>query len=624
MVLASSRGLHKVTTLWAVIAWVVVLLPFIATNTVALDEAQAGIIDWHHKWIGTPYLSASPRTARGSNTVFVATDKNVVASIKAKSGELVWRQILREDEPIHALRSISGNLLVLSGLAQFHARLLDAKTGQVLWDFSPIGEGSIPGLNFGQAVTVTSEDSNLVILNQGAHVRKINAKTGTELWHWRAEEGSVSTYFSVLEAKSFGEHTNIVYVLGLQRGIAAFSLEVVTLDSATGKVIKTFGTKSTISTFEETLVLGGGSTEKQGYVAWLEQDDLKVLTLGTDKVTHKTLRSIIDETPSFEDLVSKPEFVDLYMPEGHTNLILSGTVGQYHDAQGGALLNIDEQTGKIEVLHDMGDRGGFSVYAATTKPGTNDVVVLRAFRADHETGGLEAYDINERKITFSQSIPLDYDKYSHFTFASLELYSKGQGVQTRVYFSTVDGSFHAFSDVASERWYREESLAHVNDVEFVDLPERKLWTQDVDEAGHVKSNKDLTIIERYIERLTLHIVQLKGLPAFIVSYANPSSLFRTPPVATEFSEVQIGSPNNTIQPLYRDQFGVRKILIFSTTKGKLVAVDSANKGQIIWSRYFTWGHDIKNIVLVRHAHVRLPPILAVIAESASGEGNTVL
>ncbi|KAI7816781.1 hypothetical protein BC939DRAFT_467864 [Gamsiella multidivaricata] len=619
---STPRAFHRVAY-WAVTLCAIVLALLVST-TVALDEAQAGIIDWHHKWIGTPHMSATPRTVRGSNAIFVATDKNTIASIKAKSGELVWRQILREDEPIHALRSISGHLLTLSGSHEFHSRLLDAKTGQVLWDFSPRGEGAIPGLEFGQAATVTSEDSNLIILNSGAHVRKVFSKAGTEAWHWKANEGSATTYFSVLEAKGFGDHTDVVYVLGLQREVTAFSLEVVALDSTTGSVIKTFNIKSKIEVFEDTLILGGGSTGKSGYVAWLEQDHLKVLTLGTNRVTQTALKSIIAETPSFEELVAALEFVDLRLPEGHTEFLLSGTVGEYNDAKSSVLFVIDEKTGKAEIVHDFGERTGFSVYSATTKPATNEVVIVRAFRQDHETGALELFDVSERKVIIEHALPLDFDKYSHFTFASLELYSKGQGVQTRVYFSTIDGSFHVYSDVESEQWYREESLAYVKDVEFVDLPERKLWTQDVDESGHVRAARNLTIIERYIERLSSHILQLKSLPAFIVSYANPSSLFNKAPVATEYSEVQIGVPNNTTQPLYRDQFGLRKILVLSTYKGKVVAVDSGDKGQIIWSRYFPWGHDIKNTVVVRHANVRLPPILAIIAETVDGGGNKVL
>ncbi|KAF9105031.1 hypothetical protein BGX27_009845 [Mortierella sp. AM989] len=620
MVPSTSRGLHRVAfqilTLWAIV------LAFLAINVVALDESQAGVIDWHHKWIGTPFVATAPRTTRGSNFVYVATDKNVVASIKAKTGEIAWRQVLRDDEPVHSLRTISGNILTLSGSFEFHARLLEAKTGQVLWDFSPAGEGATP--EFGQAVTTTSEDSNLIILNQGAHVRKVSAKAGTELWHWGVEAGSPTIYFSVLEANGFDDHKDVVYVVGLLRGISSYSIEIVALDSHTGDAIKTFHIKSTVSGFEDVLTVGGGSLAKKGYIVWLEQDYLKVLTLGSDKFTQLPVVNIVSEVGSFEELVSKLDFIHLGLPEGHASFMLGGTVGEHHDARGAGLFKIDEKSGEAELVSDFGERTGFSSYSATTKPGTDDIVILRAFREDEALGAFEIFDVSEDKVMLHQTIPLDFDKFAHFAFASLELYSKGQGIQARVYSSTVDGSFHAYSDVESERWYREESLAYIKDVEFVDLPERKLWTQDVDESGHAKAAKSLTLVERYIERLTLHISQLKGLPAFVISYANPSSLFKKAPIAIEYSEVQIGASNSTIQPLYRDQFGLRKILIFSTEKGKVVAVDSGNKGQIIWSRYYPWGHDIKNIVLVRHANVRLPPVLAIVAQTVDGGSNKVL
>ncbi|KAG0275120.1 hypothetical protein BGZ95_009165 [Linnemannia exigua] len=608
------RGL----AIWSVALWTI-LLAFIATTASALDESQAGIIDWHHRWIGTPKMSANVRNVRGSNTVYVATDKNVVASVKAKSGELLWRQVLREDEPVHAIRTHAGHVVALTGTKDFHVRLLDAKTGQPHWDFTPSGEGSS---EFGQAVTTTKEDGHLIVLNEGAHVRKLNSKSGIQIWHWKAQAGSPTTYFSVLEANGFAGSEDVIYVLGLQRGIAAYSLEVVALESATGKYIKTFNIKSKIDTITDVLTLGGGTPHKAGYVAWLEQDYLKVLTLGTEKTTQSTLKIIISHVPAFEQLQAPLAFVDLGLPEGYTEFLLAGTVGEYNDAKAAVLLNIDA-SGKADIVYDFGERTGFSAWSATTLPGTEEVVVLRAYRDDPEVAVLEVVNTKERKITLEQQIPLDFDKFAHFTFASLELYNKGQGIQTRAYFSTLDGSFHAFSDVEFESWYREESLAYAKDVEIVDLPERKLWTQDVDETGHVKSAKNESIVAHYIERLTSHVLQLKDLPAFMLSYANPSSLFTRAPVAVPYSEVEIGV-NKTIQPLYRDQFGLRKILIFSTEKGKIVAVDSANKGQIIWSRLFSMGHDIKNVVVVRHANVRLPPVLAVIAQTEDGGNNKVI
>ncbi|KAG0344752.1 hypothetical protein BG004_004193 [Podila humilis] len=609
--------------------WAITLLAifttFMTSPALALDEAQAGIADWHHRWIGTPHMAATPRSVRGATNVFVATDKNTIASIRSKNGELIWRQILRKDEPILGLRVVSGNLLALSGTDEFHARLFDGKSGQLLWDFAPQGEDALPGATFGQAVTSAFEDSNLILLNGGSHVRKIHAKAGTEAWHWSGEEGSPTAYFSVLESKGFAGHENVVYVSGVTRGIDAFQLEVVALDSNTGQHLKTFNVRSKLSTVEEAIVVGGGSNNKVGYLAWLEADALKVLTLGTEKVAEISLKDITEAYASLEELMSSLEIVNLGLPEGYTKFLLTGTVGQHHDAKGTVLVDIDEVTGRAYVVQDLGDRAGFSSYSATIKPNTEDVVILRVFREDPETGMLELNDISKPGLQpLQMAIPLDYNKFAHFSFAFLELFTRGQALQTRAYFCTMDGSFHSYTEVESERWYREESLAYVKEVEFVDLPERKLWTQDKDETGQGSAAQNASLVGRYIQRLTTHVGQLKDLPAYVLSYANPSSLFTKAPSATHYTEVTIGANNTVIQPLYRDQFGLRKVLIFGTSKGKVVAVDSANQGQIIWSRFFPWGHDIKALTVVRHANVRLPPILAMIAETVDGGQNKMV
>jgi hypothetical protein len=48
--------------------------------------------------------------------------------------------------------------------------------------------------------------------------------------------------------------------------------------------------------------------------------------------------------------------------------------------------------------------------------------------------------------------------------------------------TSADGSMHFWKD-HDMIWKSEESLAHTIEAEFLDLPERKLWTQEVDELG---------------------------------------------------------------------------------------------------------------------------------------------
>jgi len=71
--------------------------------------------------------------------------------------------------------------------------------------------------------------------------------------------------------------------------------------------------------------------------------------------------------------------------------------------------------------------------------------------------------------------------------------------------------------------------------------------------------------------------------------------------------------------LHRDTFGFRKLLIF-VTRTKLVALDTINKGQVIWSRDF--GNDVlefHKIFVVRSATVKYPPLVVAIGTQRDSE-----
>ncbi|XP_003741298.1 ER membrane protein complex subunit 1 [Galendromus occidentalis] len=89
-----------------------------------LFEDQVGKWDWLRKHVG-PVKHVNFGTIAGGN-IFVGTASNVLASINSRSGKLVWRKILQEDERgvIHSL-SRRGNPILVTGsdppiLRSFH------------------------------------------------------------------------------------------------------------------------------------------------------------------------------------------------------------------------------------------------------------------------------------------------------------------------------------------------------------------------------------------------------------------------------------------------------------------------------------------------------------------------
>jgi hypothetical protein len=126
-----------------------------------------------------------------------------------------------------------------------------------------------------------------------------------------------------------------------------------------------------------------------------------------------------------------------------------------------------------------------------------------------------------------------------------------------------DGSIHLLRN-SEHTWTREESLAHgVSEYTiFLDLPVPEPTVSTTIARGNV--------LLAYIDRVTTHIKQLRGLPAGLITFARHFATGR-------YEEVDVGSTN-------RDAFGLRKFIV-TTRTGKIVALDSANQGNIIWSLF---------------------------------------
>ena len=92
----------------------------------ALHADEAGVVDWHHKLIGTPLEGSTflHKPVAGSGALsYTLTDRNVLAALNLRDGasgekshfiaDLVWRQLL--EQPILA-RPLEG-CIFLYGLS---------------------------------------------------------------------------------------------------------------------------------------------------------------------------------------------------------------------------------------------------------------------------------------------------------------------------------------------------------------------------------------------------------------------------------------------------------------------------------------------------------------------------
>ncbi|CAG8670205.1 15987_t:CDS:10, partial [Racocetra fulgida] len=119
--------------------------------------------------------------------------------------------------------------------------------------------------------------------------------------------------------------------------------------------------------------------------------------------------------------------------------------------------------------------------------------------------------------------------------------SQTTAVAYRMLVTSDDGSVHFFKE-DSIAWNKEESLSHAIEVEFLDLPEKKLWTQEVDELVALDtSNKGQIVWSRYFGGIVSEFQKI-----FVVR----SSTVKYPPVVVAIG-IQKKTDKSNITCLFR-------------------------------------------------------------------------
>ncbi|KAJ3090044.1 hypothetical protein HK100_007571, partial [Physocladia obscura] len=127
------------------------------------------------------------------------------------------------------------------------------------------------------------------------------------------------------------------------------------------------------------------------------------------------------------------------------------------------------------------------------------------------------------------------------------------------------------------KWTNDESLAHIVDAIFVNLPDEHLLSLANDELHEsVADSEKLDILARYIKRWKSHI---EAFQSFVSTL--PDRFTAKPAVSIS---------NNTVSvvPLHADRLGFRKLLILATTTGKLHAIET-EFGRHVWTRWLGTG-----------------------------------
>ena len=149
--------------------------------------------------------------AMDGETIYVTTGFGSVVSVKAEDGSKVWEKNLKS--PLRIAPVIAaGKVFVQSADNHFYA--LDAKTGEVLWDYDIAMENTTV---VGGAAPAYGKALDVVISGfSGGDVQAFNATLGTPLWSDSAvsnRQAYSSTFLHAIKASPVIEGET-VYVLG--------------------------------------------------------------------------------------------------------------------------------------------------------------------------------------------------------------------------------------------------------------------------------------------------------------------------------------------------------------------------------------------------------------------------
>ncbi|EUC59888.1 endoplasmic reticulum protein, putative, partial [Rhizoctonia solani AG-3 Rhs1AP] len=112
----------------------------------ALEESEAGVIDWHKELVGVPltdsakslpaFIRSDPTSPTKKTGMAVATKSNVLAVLNPGStGNIVWRRQFDQSEGrILQYKTHRDALASISGPGGSYVRLFESFTGNLLWE----------------------------------------------------------------------------------------------------------------------------------------------------------------------------------------------------------------------------------------------------------------------------------------------------------------------------------------------------------------------------------------------------------------------------------------------------------------------------------------------------------
>ncbi|CAJ0577870.1 unnamed protein product, partial [Mesorhabditis spiculigera] len=517
------------------------LLAGLAIGASALYEDQVGKFDWRQQYVGCPTQVQIDRRGKLDRYI-VSTAENVVASLSMNTGDIVWRKV-QEDvgnkEPKHPL--------VFSGQKNVICSVSESGKMVRLWakrDGGFVGQQLLGTVESSHAPFVTTTADTCLVLSHNRAIA-LSLKDASKLWEvelrksdWVAARAFDGGFAIVGGLKENNEvHVKWVDTKGMQTlnkilDVNAFNPQKVAF---TGSHLVGFWD----STVYALNILSDGpdmKIEAKG-VAETVFETFALTSENFVAIRTKSRVHVLDVIKGFSKVFSLPseaEAVSEYVNKEGKRFLAS-----VH----GNRLSLYQVDGDKELLKDV------------------------------------VFDSELKRAPAKQLIIGGGDKEWEFLVIGADCRTD-----------------HVVADItvkkAALEWTREEGLTRIGSVELLDLPLSE--SQAAIETEFAVDEKN--ILASFAHRIFSQLDQFKKLIARSADTALELALNMKQMKSGSFSDLlnsvrqSARKSHSGGQPLERDVFNLRKLIVATSLGGSIYALDNQD-GTVVWRRYI--GADIQ-------------------------------
>ncbi|XP_048375380.1 ER membrane protein complex subunit 1 isoform X2 [Sphaerodactylus townsendi] len=559
--------------IWGVAAFLSLLLLLPAG---AVYEDQVGKFDWRQQYVGKLKF-ASLDASQGSKKLIVATEKNVMAALNSRTGEILWRHVDKgTPEGVVDTMLIHGQDAITISNGGRILRSWETNIGGLNWEIS-METGS-----FQMASLVGLQDSvkYVAVLKKGA-LSLHYLSNGHQKWVEQLPDSETVQYQLVY---SYG--TGVVYVLAVSPqshvNVLVFSVE-------DGEISKQSRVEAPwVGSLNQSCAVTG-----------------EALLVCVDVATASLYISSLDSKEEMKAVPLEPlelKFTDTFQPRlwaSQPNPASASRAQFFLQLSPTHFALLQYQNGLLSLLRDF-PQGGLVTFATTNEKTVAAVLTCKAeteFLSCHNQSyvvNLYLVETGQRLLDTTISFTLEKSSSRPEQLYVQVFLKKDDSVGYRALVQTADHMLVFLQQPGKVLWSREESLAEVISLQMVDLP---LTGAQAELEGEFGKKAD-GLLGMFLKRLSSQLILLQAWTAHLwkmfYDARKPRSLIKN----------EINMDN-----LARDEFNLQKMIVVVTASGKLFGIESSS-GTILWKQHLQGvkpGSSFKLMVQRTTAHFPHPP-----------------